>query len=219
MKSKANFKVTDTALQLTEKINRALAISIDNAASKIDPNIGLSLGPLLLSKWRSSATYNSLISGDLNGKFGFYKGTAKDKVDNILEEAAISIKVAYVGTRIFKTKFKTEIRIYILKEDLLGILESIDAVIVSEKGATLEWARWLLTRGDEIVVDKYRFYGKGGLGRSGRGIMERGLSFKVPTAHSGVIGDNWLTKVLRTFIAEISVESRNIIEQEIKRNL
>lgn len=213
------FKITDKSFEIEEKINRALARVIDEAASQMNPDIGEKLKPLVISKWKKSATYYSLVYGDLNGKIGFPRNTAKTSVESILEEAARSIKISYEGTQVFKRKFRTKIGVYILKQDLFNVLDSISGVIETEEQTLLHWTDWLLTKGDKIIISGWRYLGYKGLGRSSMGIMSKGGSFRIPPIHSGVIGDNWLTRVIESFVVEISLASKVIIEQELKRNL
>jgi hypothetical protein len=213
------FTIKESSLDIAERINYALARSIENAASQIRPNLGDQLQPLLINKWKKSATYASLIYGDLNGKIGFPAGTAKDSVDNILEEAAKSVQISYRGTRVNKRKFVTKIDVFILKQDLHGVLNSIYGLIQTEKNELLYWTDWLLVQGDRIVVDDWRYFRRNGKGRSGMGIMVKNGSFRIPSIHSGVLGDNWLTRVIESFVVEISRASKIIIEQEIKRYL
>jgi hypothetical protein len=213
-------KITQTPTELAEEINKALARSIDKAASQIDLDSSEKLAPLLISKWKKSSTYASLVYGDLNGKIGFPAGTAKDSVDNILEEAAKSIRFDFKGTRIYSQKFVTKIGVYILKQDLYGVLNSIDGLIQTEKSELLHWTDWLLVQGDKIVIDGWQYLRRNGKGRSGMGIMiKTGGVFRIPSIHSGVLGNNWLTRVIESFTIEISRASKVIIEQEIKRNL
>lgn len=211
------FTIKESSLDIAERINYALARVIEDAASQIRPDIGNQLQPLLITKWKKSATYSSLIYGDLNGKIGFPAGTAKTSVDNILEEAAKSIQISYRGTQIYKRKFVTKIDVFILKQDLSGVLNSIDGLIQTEKDELLYWTNWLLVQGDRIVVDDWRYFRRNGKGRSGMGIMVKNGSFRIPSIHSGVIGNNWLTRVIESFVIEISRASKIIIEQEIKR--
>jgi hypothetical protein len=99
------------------------------------------------------------------------------------------------------------------------VLQSIDGLIETEKDQLLHWTDWLLTQGDRIVINGWHYYRKNGKGRSGMGIMVKKGVFRIPSMHSGVLGDNWLTRVIEQFVIEISRACKVIIDKEIKRNL
>ncbi len=72
------------------------------------------------------------------------------------------------------------------------------AYISDKSGELIDWLRWLLFSGDEIINSSYKVSVKDGFGRSQLGIMMKGsnFSFKVRSEFSGVQGDNFVTRAI-----------------------
>jgi len=209
----------ESQADLNFKINSAIARIFDNILANIVADVeseGQLITPYL---WMQTATYNSLINGELSGQIGFPKGTAQSYVDPILYKAAKSIKVQYAGTVVYNNTFKSRMYIYILQHDLLDVRDSIDSLVANESGHVIDWLDWLLTKGDRIIVGGFRYQPKAGAGRSFKGFMAGGGNFRIPSEHSGVLGDNWLTRALESYINTIALSYRQIIERLIKARL
>jgi hypothetical protein len=215
MARQTRLKIVESVGEIASRINVVIANKVDKAIKSSLPYIESDMQDILKGLWFNTATYNSLLYGELNGRFGFYKPTAKSKVNAILEKAAESVEVNFRGTRIFKTTFRSTIDIYILNNNLTDILKMSAAFIETEE-YTLPWLDWLLTQGDKIIINEYRFFPKNA-GRSGKGIMVRGGNFRVPSEHSGIIGDNWLTRTIEQLVTEIATAFKKSVEMNVGR--
>ncbi len=81
----------------------------------------------------------------------------------------------------------------------------MDAIepVITEKGESLDWISWLLTRGDDVVVADYHVV-PGNHGRSGDAVMKQGDFFRVRPEYSGTIEDNAITRALKNRQKEIA---------------
>lgn len=174
-----------------------------------------------LEIWMRTSTYYSLTTqfpGSLYHQFGFPDGEGKMMVDDVLGRIAESVDVSW---REFSVKRAVlgQVQIAVLKVDLDNILSSPFASHMTKKGFSIDWAKWLLTKGNAIIIAKYDFReGYKDRSRSGDGIMVRSKTpWRVPPEYSGTPTHNWLTKAMQQALEEIEEEYKIIIIQEIER--
>ena len=198
---------------------------LNRATERAIHDIELRIGRESLDIWKQTSTYQSLTNsgGDLFHQFGFYPEDAINLVDEFLEEASKNVRVEF---KQFKPGIKRilggGIQIFVLKESLDEALDSNSAYFITEKGDSIDWARWLLLEGNKFVITGFKFKpGSPEYSRSGDGIMIKAKSggFRVPPSHQGVSGNNWLTRSLNESLEEISQKYSVIIKSEIIRNL
>lgn len=175
--------------------------------------------------WQNTETYDSLLNGDLNHEFGFKKGTAKKKVDTILEEISKSL---IVRPRKFRKKSTEKIgldirvlnkniksRIFDLEEaqnetdkDMTSAFSNDFAAFSGGAGIsgdtnptkTLPWLHWLLVRGNRFIIFNYRYEDvTSPRSRSGKGLMipDEGENWRVPPEFSGTKNSHWLIRALQ----------------------
>lgn len=182
--------------------------------------------------WRKSATYKSLISGDLNHEFGFPKGEAKLMVDRVLDQLTNSVTVVPKLRRL-KSGLTVAMQILVFQkkidEDVFSgaysnityTTEGTDFGDFGGMGSTvnrLPWLEWLLKEGNSYLVYDFVYLDKASKNsRSGRGIMkyEEGGAWKVPAEHSGTLRNNWLTRELYSHSAYLSKKYGEIINEVI----
>lgn len=215
----SNIKIQETQFDIQGAILRACADVVEDAIVKALPSIETRGKLAVREYWYNSPTYNSLMSGDLKGKLGIPDGLEALVVEPIIDKAAESIKVLYDGTTVTKSRFLSKIKVYILKNDLREILKLATSRINTEKGQTLDWFKWLTMYGDKVIINDFRFFPKAGAGRSDMGIMIKGGYFRIPSIHSGIIGNNFLTRAIEPFAYAIGLKYKNIIDEEIVRFL
>jgi hypothetical protein len=214
-----NLHIVETDKQIKTLILKSIATEIDQDLSRsiksIDSKIRL-YTPLIFVK---SLTYKALITGDLNAQIGFFKGQANNSLNEILDTIANSVKVTKKTVRFSGNKFTGGIVIEVLLSDYSDILSLSRASITTEKKYVLPWLDWILTKGDLSIVLDYEFIPYNGRGRSGGGLMsfDPGSSWRMPPAHSGTDNNNWLTRALRDYEAEIANNYAIIIKREISK--
>lgn len=79
----------------------------------------------------------------------------------------------------------------------------------------IEWLKWLLFRGEDIIVPDYSVSFIRGAGRSGIAIMvgpEDGLSYSIDGYFAGTAKSNWISRTIKNNAQEIA----SIIKQNIK---
>jgi hypothetical protein len=211
-------------------VNSATKI-LNNATRKAIPEITERISEESLEIWKSTSTYHSLTNpgGGLNTdanlfhQFGFTPADAINIVDGFLEEASKNVRVDFSEFRPgTKSIFGGGIKVFVLRESLGDSLSSAFSSFSTEKGQQIEWAKWLLTEGNKILISDFKFKGGSDLySRSSSGIMIKasGGVFRVPPEHQGIRGDNFLTRSLNSSIQEISERYSIIIKSAIVRRL
>lgn len=216
MAATSRLRILESVGEIASRINSVISTKVDRAIIDALPDIERDMQDIIKGVWFNTPTYNSLLYGELSAKLGFYKGSAKNKIDPILEKAAESVQVSYQGMRVFKTGFRARIDIYIFNNDVTDLLNMAEADINVDGELILPWLEWLLTQGDRIIINGFRFFAKRG-GRSGGGIMVPTGTFRIPPEHSGVVGNNWLTRTIEALVGEISIAFKKSVESNIKR--
>jgi len=78
----------------------------------------------------------------------------------------------------------------------------------------LPWLSWLLTRGNEIIIQEYGVLYGSGFGRTdGAKMSNKKAPFMVDPAYSGTADNNFITRALAPHQRAIS----NIIKEELTR--
>lgn len=208
---------------IKNKITKGIADAFNKTFKRKKQEIEFNIAQKSLEIWQNTPTYFSLINPGRNNlyhQFGFYQGEAKELVDNFLIEASKDVKIEFSEIRggSIRKFFGGGIKIYVLKQDLERALNSGFGSFITEKWFAVDWANWLLLEGNQIIVSQYKFVnGFEQYSRSGSGIMIKAYSgvWRVPSEHSGVKGDNWLTRSLTQSLKQISDEYKQIIERVI----
>ena len=149
----------------------------------------------------SSPEVSSLLAGKLRYDFGIPKGV--DVAGDIIDAVVGSVYVQAPPVKSGAAKnIKSDIQISVQPLDFQNILGLSSGTVISEKGASLPWLDWLLTAGDKIIIANFGVRYGAGRGRSGGGSMsasEKFRPFKVDTAFSGTIKDNFISRALQRF--------------------
>ena len=146
---------------------------------------------------------------ELNALFGLLPGDASKAVDDII--GAIKDSTAINISKIDR-KYTGGIEFGFQSLNFVNLLGLRSGFVQTEKGETLHWLDWLLTRGDSIIVVDYSYEPKLGLGRSGGGIMVKGGAFRVPPEYSGMVDSNFITRALSGREAEIAPILQRLFE-------
>lgn len=167
---------------------------------------------------RNTHTYSSLLGGSLAAQFGLPSAGRQQRIDNIVQAIANRMEIEYVPVTLQGQAFNHGIRFKVLLTDFSEVLSLSEASIVTEKGQTLDWLKWLLEFGDTIIIKEYEFKVQPGSGRSGGGIMidDNASSWRVPPIFSGTIRNNWLTRALNDNSTAYFTIIENILRQELQ---
>jgi hypothetical protein len=166
---------------------------------------------------RGSETYESLINGELAAHFGLPSFGRKTMVDNIIQKIGDSIEIDYTPVKVRTGGFIGGANIGVLIKDFSDILNMIEASVLTEKGTILPYLSWLLEKGDRIIISEYDVKMGTGTGRSGKAIMVKNSAkaWRVPSAYSGVVGDNWLTRFFTIYQNAYSSLLEQILQTEL----
>lgn len=163
----------------------------------------------------ASDTYQSLTAGELRGHFGFVRGTELDHVDPIIATFIDSIHYVFKPFRPYGDKITGGLIIRGIESSYRDVLTLPGSVVnnISKRypaGQTLPWLRWILFDGTSVPstedgqVSGHIVFGNFSLGNNGRpdpsrskiALMYGGGNWSVPAEHSGVLNDNFVTRIV-----------------------
>jgi hypothetical protein len=202
--------------KLFKELNRLLNQSMIKSAKELTPIIQEIVKKSLLE----SEELKALSSGDLIGEFGIKSSTAANVAQQIALNVSQTVIVSPMSVSL-KTK-RGGISLKVQPNDLQNVLSIPNGSYTYysrryKKDVTINWLDWFLTKGDAIIVAKFYFEESSGAGRSGRGSMQKGGSWRVRPEYSGTLDDNAITRALQS--KQTKTEIIKSIENVIKKNL
>ena len=218
--------------EIVREVGRILEIALEEVKPKIRENIFV----LVNQRIQSSPEYAAMQpGGTLYGQLGVVQinSAVEQIIREIADNAVVTSSVRPAGR-----SFSGKINIGILKDDYSDLLSIPASHFMSENGHNVEWLRYLLLEGTNIIFANYSFQAFGrkatvqtrkgprSLGkpkvfsnsRTGEGIMLKGRNrsrWTVPAEYSGVATDNWLTRALLGLDEQIT----KILSEDIVRRL
>lgn len=159
--------------------------------------------PELEKQMYNSDEYHSLKSSVLRGELGVIDAeiTTRAIVEFIIERLTITI----VPMEIRGSELNGGIKIVFLREqDAEDLFEQMSfmsegSLKFNRPPAKVDWLRWLLTKGTEVVVENMVFkpWPYNPPSRTGLGIMRYSKrNWSVPPEFAGTKDDNWITRAL-----------------------
>lgn len=212
MSIKFSLKLLDSDSQIKLEILSALKVLLDKALIKLANRIEPKIRILLRQALRNEPEYVSLTNGVLRKEFGIADVSNVDiSIDNIVNSMDLSIQpVSIKGSKV-----SGGISLFIVPNNLSGIIDDTSAFVIdSERGYSLPWLEWLLTKGGSIIVRSFEVqYGPNPRSRSGDAIMVSSNSnWRVPSEFSGTSKNNWITRALSTIETKIV----KVLEDELR---
>jgi hypothetical protein len=162
--------------------------------SSTTSNIRKRLVPAIIQEISDTNVYQGLSGGMLRGEIGLID---IGKLDTVINAWANNISVTYEKTNL-RNSFGS-INIGIINSNYSDVLTLPEATYIYQnyrnRQIIIDWLRWLLLEGGNIIVSGYSFYNDVGEGRTGLGVMkEDGGSWKVPSEFVGTADDNFATR-------------------------
>lgn len=198
--------------QIREAILNEMKIVLDKALVKAINGMEPKVRILLRNALQNEPEYGSLISGDLRKQFGIADTSNVDRaIDRMINSVNFTINPIKSGM----SGLSGGIKLTIIPKELNGIIDDSSAFVVdNERGYSLPWLEWLLTRGGEIIIRNFEVkYGSNPKSRSGDAIMiSSGSNWRVPAQFAGTVNNNWITRALSTIEEKII----KILEDELK---
>lgn len=155
----------------------------------------------------SQPEYMSLAdpSGELKGALGVVDSATA--LNAIVRTVVRSIEVRISPMRVVGTSIYGTITISAVPSDLSDVLSLSSGKYNTEKGETIPWLEWLLTRGDEIIIATHDVVFDPKLSaysRTGGPVMKVSSSgWRVPPAFSGTIDNNFITRAVAAALPEV----------------
>jgi hypothetical protein len=202
--------------ELFKELDRILNKSMLKSAKELTPIVQGIVKKSLLE----SEELKALSGGDLIGDFGITSTTAATVAQQIALNVAQTVEVKPMSVSLRSKRGGLSLKVQ--PNDLQNVLSIPNGSYTYysrryKKDVTINWLDWFLTKGDAIIVAKFHFEESGGAGRSGRGSMQKGSTWRVRPEYSGTIDDNAITRALRSEQTEDEIIKS--IENVIKKNL
>lgn len=210
--TKLNINILESDNEISNRILKTLLPEISryfNNAYKICKN---NISNLVMEAITSAPEYQSLISGKLKYEFGL--PDAASRLSNILTFWK-NIEISFEKPAILKNEIRGSFNLSMIKADYTDVLALSDSVLVTEKGAELEWLKWLLLFGDKTIIKEYVIdIGPNPRSRTGNAVMvgQTKGRWSVPPEFAGTIRNNWITRA----IDSIDNQVYDLIEKSLK---
>ncbi len=181
---------TDKAIQ--GMIYSGLAKETQKHFNKVSGKISSAIKPIIIASLSSSPEIRSLSSGVLQADFGL----TSDPSTSIINSVSNSISVQSQKVTTNGSNINGGFTVYVQPSDYSNLL-SLPIATQAIEGGSLPWLKWLLTLGDTIIIAGFGVeYGPHG--RTGKARMtEDNRPFKVNSAFSGSIDDNFITRAIK----------------------
>jgi hypothetical protein len=214
---RVTIELLESNTEIERKILQGIAIDFNTLMLSKISDIRNKIDVATVTFLKNSQTYTSLISGELAAHFGLPSFNRQTMVDNILRKIGQNIEIEFIPVKVRAGNFTGGANIQVLVKDFSDILSMIEATIITEKGQILPWLEWVLTKGDKIIISEHDIRLVSGKGRSGQAIMVKNSAsaWRVPTAYSGVVGDNWLTRFFDLYQDAYLTIITNILQTEL----
>lgn len=193
---KFSLQLLDSDSEIRNFILQELKVIMDKTLVKTLTKCEPKIRVMLRAAIRNEPEYNSLINGDLRRQFGIEDTSSVDSViDSVVNTSQLSINKVNIGSY----GLNGGIRLTIMPSDLSTIINDPSAFVVdNERGYSLPWLEWLLTKGGQIIVRNFEVkYGSNNKSRSGDALMiPSDINWRVPPQFAGTVSNNWITRAL-----------------------
>lgn len=206
-----NVKLTESNNVIAQNMLKALLPEINTYFNTISQNMKQNISNIVVSYIKAQPEYESLISGKLKAEFGL--PDASSRLSTILNQIESGAMVQTKPLSISGGKLRGSIKLQMIQKDFGDLLSLGDATFTTEKGSSLEWLKWLLVEGDNIIISEYYFIaGPYSTSRTGMGIMHgfQGGSWRVPPEYAGNINNNWITRAIDAASSDIQKELESL---------
>ncbi len=185
---------------LAEELNRGFQ-SVQSKLKKIT-------GDLLRQSIMAQPEYNAIINSSLRYELGIVNPTAR--LLNIIDTLTRNIETDFTPFSVQGEVFKGGITINAVQSDYSDIIHLRDSIVVTEKGVELEWLRWLLFEGRQIIISGWNVE-FGPFGRTGGAHMIMGGNWKVPSEYAGRVNDNFIIRAVKEMQAPLKEQIEQCI--------
>jgi hypothetical protein len=205
------FGIKETDEQLIKRIQKDMVSQVNELFESSVPAIQKRVMRILERSVRSQPEWYSVARGSLRQHFGLPNSLRN--IQNTLSIWLSTVQVEYKKMRVSANgNFSGGIRIKAVRAGYQDVIRSPDGFFITEKGDRLDWVKWLLTAGSNIIIKDYDI--ARGRGRAGSLIMRPTTlgGWGVPAAYQGTKDDNMITRAIKMAEPEIEKEIARIIK-------
>lgn len=208
---KFDFNLLEDNRVVFSRIKKAIAQEFNKRIQRNITKIEDDIKKVVKELISNCAEIKSIQSGSLRADFGI--PADQNPAHNIVSAIVNSVEVEHelIVPKSSGKKFTGGLTVNIQPKDVANLLALSGVTVTTAKGTNLPWLEWLLTLGDKIIITGYHVDYKSGTGRSGRGTMADGDTFRVNPSFSGTTDNNFITRALRG--------SENRIKNILKRHI
>jgi hypothetical protein len=193
-----SLKLVESDNVITAKIYKAYAKELEKHFRSVSGSLLSSLRPIIASALSSSPEIQSMSGGLLQADFGLTSNPGQSIVSSIISTLALKTEKVSTNGKIITGGFTV-----VMQPQDYSNLFSLPVATQIIEGGSLPWLKWLLTLGDTIIIANFGVeYGP--YGRTGRARMtEESRPFKVNSAFSGTVDDNFITRAIQRSKSQI----------------
>lgn len=200
-------KLSQKNKTITKLILTEFRKELKKAFPMILSQIEIDVKDLIRVAIQSSSAYIDLLGGSLQGELGVPDTSTRlpALIDLYVNSIVVKLMPITLTTRTLKGSIVIK-----FDQTFANLLTSPEAAYLTDKGEVIPWLEWLLIEGD-LTITEYTFstspqavvdiYSRTGLGLMFR---TRGGRWSVPTEFAGTIGDNFITRAIRSVRKEIN---------------
>lgn len=199
-------KLIDTAGDIHRKVSEALAAGLDDRIKfnlyAMEKEIKRITGSYFRNDPRG--VYKNIVDGELRGHLGIPAGEAEQRLENIINTIVQNIELKYVPVRYSYPNLTGGLELGVLLrsfEDVLSLDSGFLIINVKsnrDQAFKIDWLRWMLTEGNNMIVFDWDFEEQANVGRSLKGHMvpSPNGAWSVPDYAAGTLNDNWLSRAI-----------------------
>lgn len=207
--------LTDSQSNFDKKVMTEFSRELNKHLRKSISQIKKGVGPIIADAVQNSKEVQSILYGTLSAELGFVSPTTIAK--QIYDAIKRSVHIEFTP---FKYNGKTldgNFSVVAIHDDFSDIITDIPTASYKSNGHDIDWLKWLLFEGNNIIVVDYQITynpSKVSHSRSRRAIMEPDTrsSYRIPAKWSGTQSNNFITR-------SIDSQAEHLIETHIAKVL
>jgi len=228
-----SIKLTQSDKTIQNKIRDGVVKHLNNSFGNTATKRKLQnfVGETLRKAIQATPEYHSMIGGTLRFELGLLK--AEPKLTNIIDTWVNGIQVR---VRRINRNLKGGIKIKAVRRSYADVLGLPDASFLTEKNeendiirligsrpkknekrTRLHWLQWMLTEGNNTIIQDYDVSFRQGQGRTGGAIMVSGTRWGVPPEFSGTKDNNFVTRAIDSVSTIMEDGITQILKESVRR--
>lgn len=207
-----NVKLIESNNIIGQRVAYALIPQIRGYLEDIYRQMSIIIPNIVVDSIMRQPEYSALMGGKLQAEFGIPDPSSR--LSDILNTIKSGSSIVRKPTSVVNGKIKGGIIFNMIRSDFSDLISLGSGTFTTEKGAKLDWLKWLLVDGDTIIISEHMFVaGPSPYSRTGLGIMKElsGSSWRVPPEYAGSINNNWITRAIDSAQSLIQREIENIL--------